>query len=67
MAWGLRTQHCLCEDAGLIPGLAQWVKDPGLLPAAAQVKEEARFPPGCGCGVDLRLQLLFDLWPQVGP
>ena len=23
----LRTQHCLCEDRGLIPGLAQWVKD----------------------------------------
>ena len=24
---GLRTGHCLCEDLGLIPGLAQWVKD----------------------------------------
>ena len=23
---GLRTQRCLSEDAGLIPGLAQWVK-----------------------------------------
>ena len=22
----LRTQHYFCEDAGLIPGLAQWVK-----------------------------------------
>ena len=24
---GLRTQHCFCEHLGLIPGLAQWVKD----------------------------------------
>ena len=23
----LRTQHCVCEDAGLIPGLTQWIKD----------------------------------------
>ena len=24
---GLRTWHCLCKNAALIPGLAQWVKD----------------------------------------
>ena len=27
MAQWVKAQCCLCEDAGLIPGLAQWVKD----------------------------------------
>ena len=38
---GLRIQHCLSEDAGLIPGLALWVKDQVLPQAAAQITDVA--------------------------
>ena len=38
-------------DVGLIPGLAQWVKDPVLQKAAAQVTDVAQIWHGCGCGV----------------
>ena len=37
----LRTWHCLCEDEGLIPGLPEWVKDPGFPQAAV----------GCRCSL----------------
>ena len=35
----LRTQHSVYEDVGLIPGLTQWIKDPALPQAAAQVAD----------------------------
>ena len=37
--------YSVCDDAGLIPGLVPWVKDPALLQAAAWVTDAAPIPP----------------------
>ena len=54
---GLRTWHCLCEDVGSIPGLAQWVKDLSLSQAARKVTDAAWIQCCCGCGRQLKLWL----------
>ena len=38
------------EDTGLIPGPAQWIKDPALLQAVAKVSDAACIWHCCGCG-----------------
>lgn len=60
MAQWIKNPTSIHDDVGLIPSLAQWVKDLTLLQAA--VTDAAQI--WCCCGISRQLQLQLD--PQPG-
>ena len=45
------------QEAGSIPGLAQWAKDLALRQAVVQIAAVAQNPHCCSCGIGQKLQL----------
>ena len=58
MAQHIKNPTSIHEGVGLIPGLAQWVKDAVL--GKLQWSSQARIWHGCDCDIGWQLQLQFD-------
>ena len=55
MAQWIKNPASIHEEAGLIPGLPQWVKDLVLLQAVVEVADLAQIWGCRGCGIGLQL------------
>ena len=49
-----------CEDAGSIPSLTRWVKDPSLRLTGVEVADAAWILHCSGCGIGQELQFQFN-------